>query len=99
MNTKKKTPDKSPITLHEQAVVEVVRYLTKTFSNSTIDIIYVVQNVLEIQIKALSFLNVPKDELEKVGAQMIVKPHESILRIWEEDRKHRKEKKSDEKQI
>ena len=76
----------------QKSAVEVVKYLDKEFPKSNLERIHVLIDLLEIEFRALSFINVPAASLDQVGKNLIEDLQESLTHLWEEDKKYRKVK-------
>ncbi len=84
--------DDQEINKVQHVAVEVVKYLQSKFPNSNLERIHVLMDLLEIEFKALSFINVPAEALNLIGQKLIQELHADLTELWEGDKTHRKVK-------
>lgn len=85
--------EKEEVSKIQNAAVEVVKYLQSQFPDSNLVRISVLMDLLEIEFKALSFIKIPAESLNSIGHHLIDNLYETLTKLWEGDKKHRKVKK------
>lgn len=78
-----------------EVALELYKELHKNFPTRNLDRIAIIVDLLKIEFKALSFVKAPIEQIEDLGPKLLKEIYTGIETIWNEDKKHREQRKSE----